>query len=160
MNNFKLLILFGMLQACLHVSAGYAPALVQDSLKNLYPNIEAVGWTTDQGYYVASFQHDGYDTKVWFDIKGHWMMKQTDWQVMDEVPEAVYHNFTMGPYSTDNLLDVTYVAFPNREAQIIILIGEDNISVQYQLFYSPDGALNTARNVTNQSNILGASTFL
>ena len=129
MNNFKLLILFGMLQACLHVSAGYAPALVQDSLKSLYPNIEAVGWTTD-------------------------------WQVMDEVPEAVYHNFTMGPYSTDNLLDVTYVAFPNREAQIVILIGEDNTSVQYQLFYSPDGALNTARNVTNQSNILGASTFL
>ena len=160
MNNFKLLILFGMLQACLHVSAGYAPALVQDSLKSLYPNIEAVGWTTDQGYYVASFQHDGYDTKVWFDIKGHWMMKQTDWQVMDEVPDAVWHTFTFGPYSTDNVLDVTFVEFPKLKPQVVVRIGIDNSPTEYQLFYLMDGELINARNVTNMGNILGANTFL
>ena len=160
MDKLRFIFFYILLQASLSVSADYAPTLVQDSLKNLYPQVGTVGWTTDGDYYVAGFQDNGFDMKVWFDSKGHWVMKQTDWQVMDEVPEAVYHNFTMGPYSTDNLLDVTYVAFPNREAQIIILIGEDNTSVQYQLFYSPDGALNTARNVTNQSNILGASTFL
>ena len=160
MDKFRFIFLCVLLQANLNVSAGYAPTIVQDSLKSLYPEVKTVGWSTDNGYYVAGFQNNGYGMKVWFNSKGNWVMKQTDWQVMDEVPEAVYHNFTMGPYSTDNLLDVTYVAFPNREAQIVILIGEDNTSVQYQLFYSPDGALNTARNVTNQSNILGASTFL
>ena len=87
-------------------------------------------------------------------------MKQTDWQVMDEVPEAVYHTFTFGPYSTDEVLDVTYIEFPQQKAQVVILIGEDNAPTQYQLFYLTNGELTNARNVTDMSNILGASTFL
>lgn len=87
-------------------------------------------------------------------------MKQTDWQVMDEVPNAVYHTFTFGPYSTDEVLDVTYVEYPNQPALIVLCIGIDNEETEYQLFYQVDGELINARNVTNRSNILGASTFL
>ena len=160
MDKFRFIFLSIMLQASVSVSAGYAPAFVQDSLKVLYPSVKSVGWSTDNGYYVAGFQYNGFNTKVWFTSKGKWVMKQTDWQVMDEVPEAVYHTFTFGPYSTDNVLDVTYVEFPKLKAQVVVQIGIDNSLTEYQLFYLMDGELINARNVTNMNNILGANTFL
>ena len=87
-------------------------------------------------------------------------MKQTDWQVMDEVPTPVWHTFTFGPYSTDQINDVTFVEFPSHPSQIVILISIPNSLTQYQLFYTPEGTLINAQNVTNMNNILGASTFL
>lgn len=160
MDKLRFAFLWGLLQIAISTSADYAPTIVRDSLKSLYPNIETVGWSTDGNYYVAGFLNNGFDMKVWFDNRGHWVMKQTDWQVMDEVPEAVYHTFTFGPYSTDEVLDVTYVEFPRQKAQIVIHIGEDNTDTEYQLFYLTDGELINARDVTYMNNILGASTFL
>ena len=160
MDKFRFIFLSIMLHASVSVSAGYAPTIVQDSLKSLYPQVETVGWSTDSGYYVAGFKHNGFNTKVWFNPKGHWVMRQTDWQVMDEVPEAVWHNFTYGPYSTDNVLDVTYVEFPRMKAQVVVQIGIDNSLTEYQLFYLTDGELINARNVTDMGNILRANTFL
>ena len=160
MDKLKLLFFCLLFQTSLNVSAEYAPQLVQDSLKVLYPSIQIVGWTTDQDYYVAGFQYQGFNTKVWFNKKGHWVMRQTDWQVMDQVPDAIYHTFTFGPYSTDEILDVTYVEFPQQKAQVVIHLGIDNAETEYQLFYLMDGKLINARNVTNMSHILGASTFL
>lgn len=160
MNKFRTFLFASALLISIAASADYAPTLVQDSLKSLYPNVETVGWSTDGDYYVAGFQDNGFDMKVWFDSKGHWMMKQTDWQVMDEAPEAVYHTFTFGPYSTDEVLDVTYVEFPQQKAQVVVHIGEDNSETEYQLFYLMDGELINARNVTDMNDILGANTFL
>ncbi|MBR5541672.1 MAG: PepSY-like domain-containing protein [Bacteroides sp.] len=160
MDKLKLLFFCLLFQTSLNVSAEYAPQFVQDSLKVLYPSIQIVGWTTDQDYYVAGFQYQGFNTKVWFDNKGHWVMKQTDWQVMDQVPNAIYHTFTFGPYSTDEILDVTYVEFPQQKSQVVIHLGIDNAETEYQLFYLMDGELINARNVTNMNHILGASTFL
>ena len=160
MNRIKSILSFLLFLVSLKISAGYAPTIVQDSLKVLYPTVSTVGWTTDQDYYVAGFQYNGFEMKVWFDSKGNWLMKQTDWQVMDEVPEAIYHTFTFGPYSTDTVQDVTFVEFPQRPAEVIIQIGIDNALTQYQLFYLTNGELINARNTTNLDNILGASTFL
>ena len=160
MNSLKYILLCICLQVNISMASGSTPSLVQDSLKALYPTVETVGWSTDQDYYVAGFHHDGFDMKVWFDSQGHWVMKQTDWQVMDEVPDAVYHTFTFGPYSTDEVLDVTLVEFPKQQAQVVVQISIDNADTEYQLFYLMDGELINARNVTNSDNILGASTFL
>lgn len=160
MNKFKYLLLFVCIHANLNVSAGYAPILVQDSFKSLYPDVETVEWSTDQGYYVAGFQHNGFNMKLWLNTKGNWVMRQTDWQVMDEAPEAVWHTFSFGPYSTDEVLDVTYVEFPQQKAEVVVHLGIDNAETEYQLFYLMDGELINARNVTNMINILGASTFL
>lgn len=159
MKTFKLLFLGLTLFMSNIISAQEAPALVKDSLQSLYPAIDTIGWSTDATYYVAGFQDNGFPTKVWFDHQGHWVMKQTDWQVMDEAPEAVYHTFTMGPYSTDEILDVTLVEFPNGPSQIVVHIGEYNSETSYQLFYLTNGELINTRDVTNISNILGASTF-
>ena len=160
MKLFKYILLLIGLQINLNASAGNVPTAIQDSLKVLYPSVQAVGWSTDQAYYVAGFRHNGFDMKVWFDTQGHWVMKQTDWQVMDEAPEAVWHTFSFGPYSTDEVLDVTWVEFPHQESQVVVLLGIDNAETEYQLFYLMNGELINARNVTNMSHILGASTFL
>ena len=160
MDKFRFIFLCILLQANVSASAGYAPNLVQDSLKSLYPSVSTVGWSTDHGYYVAGFRYNGFNMKVWFTPKGEWVMKQTDWQVMDEVPEAVWHTFSFGPYSTDEVLDVTLVEFPQLKAQVVVHLGLDNAVTEYQLFYLMNGELINARNVTNMSNILGASTFL
>ena len=160
MDKFRFIFLSIMLQASISISAGYTPILVQDSLKTLFPSVQTVGWSIDRGYYVAGFKYNGFNMKVWFTPQGRWRMKQTDWQVMDEVPEAVWHNFTYGPYSTDNVLDVTYVEFPQMKAQVVVQIGIDNSLTEYQLFYLTDGELINARNVTDMGNILRANTFL
>ena len=67
MDKFKFTLMVAMSALCISASAGYAPTLVQDSLKRLYPQIETVGWSTDDYFYVASFQDKGFNTKVWFD---------------------------------------------------------------------------------------------
>jgi hypothetical protein len=160
MDKFRFIFLSIMLQASMNISAGYAPTLVQNSLKALFPTVQIVGWSIDHGYYVAGFKYNGFNTKVWFTPQGRWKMKQTDWQVLDEAPDAVWHTFSFGPYSTDNILDVTLVEIPNQKAQVVIHIGIDNTQTEYQLFYLMDGELINARNVTYMNDILGASTFL
>ena len=160
MDKFRFIFLSIMLQASMNISAGYAPTLVQNSLKALFPNVQTVGWSIDHGYYVAGFKYNGFNTKVWFTPQGRWKMKQTDWQMLDEAPDAVWHTFSFGPYSTDNILDVTLVEFPNQKAQVVVHIGIDNAQTEYQLFYLMDGELINARNVTYMNDILGASTFL
>ena len=160
MDKFRFIFLSIMLQASMNISAGYAPALVQNALKALFPTVQTVGWSIDHGYYVAGFKYNGFNTKVWFTSQGRWKMKQTDWQVLDEAPDAVWHTFSLGLYSTDEVLDVTYVEFPNQKAQIVVHIGIANTQTEYQLFYLMDGELINARNVTYMNNILGTDTFL
>jgi hypothetical protein len=160
MDKFRFILLSIMLQASMSISAGYAPTLVQDSLKSLFPSVQTVGWSITHGYYVAGFKHNGFNMKIWFTPQGRWKMKQTDWQVLDEAPDAIWHTFSLGPYSTDNVLDVTLVEFPNQKAQVVVHIGIDNTQTEYQLFYLMNGELINARNVTYMDDILGATTFL
>lgn len=159
MAKLRFILIGSMLIVYTSASAGWAPQVIQDSLKHLYPNVETLAWNTDQSYYVATFTYNGFSTKVWLDVKGRWVMKQTDWQTMDQVPMSVYHTFTLGPYASDQIDDVTYVEFPNNSPIIVILISTPNNLNQYQLFYKTDGTLINARNVTGKYNTLGASTF-
>lgn len=160
MNPVRYILLFICLQANLTAFAENVPSAVRDSLKVLFPSVRTVGWNTDGNYYVAGFQSEGFVVRVWFDTQGHWVMRQTDWSNLDEAPMPVYHTFTYGPYSTDNVLDVTLAEFPHQTSQVVVRIGIDNALTEYQLFYYPDGTLINARNVTYMNNILGANTFL
>ena len=49
MDKFRFIFLSIMLQASISISAGYAPTLVQDSLKTLFPSVQTVGWSIDRG---------------------------------------------------------------------------------------------------------------
>ena len=80
-----------MLMVSVSACADWAPADVQAALKKMYPTADDVAWSHDESYYVADFLMNGFDTKVWFDGQAQWVMQQTDWRTMDEVPPAVYN---------------------------------------------------------------------
>lgn len=42
----------------------------------------------------------------------------------------------------------------------VIKVGQQNVDIQYQLFYSPNGTLLRTRNVSYMDDILGPGTFL
>ena len=157
LQTFLLLFCMTLPQLC---RADWAPAAVQDSLKALYPQADGVAWSHDEAYYVADFPSDGFDVRIWFTDSGRWVMKQTDWQVLDEVPSAVYNAFAAGEYASWQVLDVVWVEFPHWQPLVSVTVGEQNLDTLMQLIYTPNGRLLRVRNVTNQSDFLGASTFL
>lgn len=142
------------------VLADWAPVVVQDSLKQRYPQAQDIAWSQDHEYYVADFEHQGWDTRVWLDAEGRWVMTQTDWQTMDEAPAAVFNAFSAGTYANWQVQDVVWVEFPHWQPIVAIEVGDFNLPTKYQLLYTPDGRLIRARDVTNLYNVLGATTFL
>lgn len=157
---WRIMMLWGLLWVSLSARADWAPAAVQDSLRRMYPQAEDVAWTRDQGYYVAVFPDNGFDTRVWLDEEGRWAMTQTDWEVMDEAPDAVFMAFSSGEFSGWEVQNVTHVCFPRWTPMVAIEVGEPNLDTKYLLLYTDDGRLIRTRNVTDLYNILGASTFL
>ena len=93
MNKLKTSLLILMLLASISASAGYAPDSVQIALKKMYPTAAGIAWSQDKAYYVADFVMNGFDTRVWFTPDAEWVMKQTDWETLDEVPAAVFNAF-------------------------------------------------------------------
>lgn len=160
MNKLKLSLLIGMLMSSLSVFADYAPANVQATLKKMYPTADDIAWSRDQEYYVADFMMNGFDTKVWFNADAEWVMKQTDWVTMDEVPPAVYNTFAASEFSGDMVQNVTWVQFPRWQAIVAVEVGRSNLQTKYQILFTPNGEILRARNVTYIYNPLGASTFL
>lgn len=160
MNKLKLSLLIGMLMLSVSVFADYAPASVQAALKKMYPTAGDVAWSRDEAYYVADFMMNGFDTKVWFNAEAEWVMKQTDWVTMDEVPPAVYNTFAASEFSGDMVQNVTWVQFPRWQAIVAVEVGRSNLQTKYQILFTPNGEILRARNVTYIYNPLGASTFL
>lgn len=160
MNKLKLSLLIGMLMSSLSVFADYAPANVQAALKKMYPTADDIAWSRDEEYYVADFMMNGFDTKVWFNADAEWVMKQTDWVTMDEVPPAVYNTFAASEFSGDRVQNVTWVQFPRWQAIVAVEVGRSNLQIKYQILFTPNGEILRARNVTYIYNPLGASTFL
>lgn len=140
--------------------AGYAPAKVQAALMKMYPKASGIAWSQDAGYYCANFVTNGFGTSVWFNPQAQWQMTQTEWGSTDEVSPTVYNAFSSGPYANWQVEDVTYVVFPRWQPIIVIKVGHQNVDIQYQLFYSPNGQLLRTRNVSYMDDILGPDTFL
>lgn len=80
--------------------------------------------------------------------QAQWQMTQTDLVSLDRVTPTVYNAFVSGPYASWVVNDVTMVEFPKWQAIIVINVGQDNVDIKYQLFYSPQGMLLKTRNVS------------
>ena len=160
MNKLKISFLIWMLMVSVSVFADYAPANVQAALKKIYPTADDIAWSRDEGYYEADFMMNGFDTKVWFNSEAQWVMKQTDWVTMDEVPPAVYNAFAASQYSGEMVQNVTWVQFPEWQAIVAVEVGMANLQTKYQILFTPNGEILRVRNVTYTYNPLGASTFL
>lgn len=160
MKKLKYFFLIWMLLTSVSAFAGYAPDNVQSALKKMYPAADDIAWSRDEGYYVADFVMNGFDTKVWFDSQAEWVMKQTDWVTMDEVPPAVYNTFAASEFSGGMVQNVTWVQFPKWQSIVVVDVGMANVQTRYQILFTPNGEILRARNVTYMHNVLGASTFL
>ena len=98
---------------------------------------------------------------VWFDVRGQWVMTQTDLVSLRPAPPQ-QSIMPLYPGHTQNWVvdNVTMVEFPKWQAIIVIKVGQDNVDIKYQLFYTPQGVLLKTRNVSDMYDILGPSTFL
>ena len=65
-------------------------------------------------------------------------------------------NFVMNGFTKS----VGFNAQAQWQAIIVIKVGQDNVDIKYQLFYSPQGRLLKTRNVSYMYDILGPGTFL
>lgn len=160
MIKLKFGVLLAMLITSATAFAGYAPSKVQAALKKMYPAAKDIAWSQDAGYYCADFMSDGFEKNVWFNAQAQCVMIQTELENTDRLSPAVYNAFAMSSYGDWEVLDVTYVEFPKWQPIIVIKVGQANIDIIYQLFYTPTGKLLRTRNVTDMHNILGPGTFL
>ena len=160
MNKLKFSFLVLMLLTSLSAFAGYAPDSVQVALKKMYPTAEGIAWSTDEGYYVADFRMNGFDTKVWFNQDVEWVMKQTDWETMDEAPAAVFNAFAASQFAGGMVQNVVWVQFPKWQPIVAVIVGMANVQTRYQILFTPDGGIIRDWNITYAHNTLGASTFL
>lgn len=160
MMKLKLSILIVLLTMAATAFAGYAPANVQAALNKMYPKANGVAWSQEGAYYCADFMQNGFEKNVWFNAAGQWQMMQTELGSTDQLSPVVYNAYASGPYSGWQVEDVTMVEFPKWQAVIVIKVGQQNVDIQYQLFYTPSGHLIKVRNVTYMNNILGPGTFL
>ena len=160
MNKLKTSLLILMLLASISTSAGYAPDSVQIALKKMYPTAAGIAWSQDKAYYVADFVMNGFDTRVWFTPDAEWVMKQTDWETLDEVPAAVFNAFAASEFSDGVVQNVTWVQFPEWQPIVAIQVGKPNMQMKYQILFTPKGEILRQQNITNAYTPLGASTFL
>ncbi|WP_303014019.1 PepSY-like domain-containing protein [uncultured Bacteroides sp.] len=136
------------------------PHNVWMTFKKMYPIANDVAWSQDDGYYDANFVINGFTKNVWFNAEGEWEMTQTDLVSLDRLSPAVYNAFTSSSYADWVVDDVTMTEFPKWQAIIVIKVGQDNVDIKYQLFYTPKGILLKTRNVSYMHDILGPGTFL
>lgn len=129
-------------------------------LYHLLSTAAGIAWSQDKAYYVADFVMNGFDTRVWFTPDAEWVMKQTDWETLDEVPAAVFNAFAASEFSDGVVQNVTWVQFPEWQPIVAIQVGKPNMQMKYQILFTPKGEILRQQNITNAYNTLGASTFL
>ena len=139
----KSLFFFLTLWTFLPLFAGYAPDNVQTALTKMYPSAKGIAWSQDEEYYVADFMMNGFDTKVWFNTDAEWVMKQTDWETLDEVPAAVFNAFAASQFSDGVVQNVVWVQFPKWQPIVAIQVGRLNVQIKYQILFTPKGEIKT-----------------
>lgn len=147
MRKLKLYLSTLLLMVSVWAWADYAPANVQNAFKKMYPQVAHPDWSKEGNYYVAGFMKDGYETDVWFDGSARWVMTQTDWETLDNVPSPIYDAFSQGQYSNGQIEDVTLVQFSNAPCVVVIEVQQYNEDIKVQLFYAGNGQLLKTRNL-------------
>ena len=160
MKKFTFLTAVLLLLLSASVFADTPPGNIQAAFKKMYPKATDIAWSQDDGYYCANFTMNEFTKNVWFNTAGQWQMTETDLVSLDQLSPTVYNAFVSSSYASWVVDDVTMVEFPKWQAIIVIKVGQDNVDVKYQLFYTPQGVLLKTRDVSDMYDILGPSTFL
>lgn len=155
-------ILFFMIM-CTIANVSFAievPSEVANAFKKVFPNVTDAAWSSDEGYYVATFTQDAFETKVWFDAQGNWVMEQIDWQSLSEAPSAIFNAFSQGQYASNEVQDVVKIQYPQQDTLIAILVAMPNEENGYMLLYNECGELIDSNELPNFNNCLGACYML
>lgn len=136
------------------------PSEVSDAFKKVCPNVTDAAWSSDDGYYVATFTQNEFETKLWFDAQGNWVMEQIDWQTLSEAPSAIFNAFSQGQYASNEVQDVVKVQYPEQATLIAVLVGMPNEENGYMLLYNENGELIDSNELANFNNCLGACYML
>lgn len=159
MKKFKIHLATALFLIPLFALAGYSPPKVQAALKKMYPTATDIAWSQNGNYYVADFPNNGFDTDVWLDANGNWIMTLTDLETTDELSPEVYNAFAMGDYAAAQVEDVTQATFPKHPTVFVIKVGQQNEDILYQLFYASNGALLRTYNMGYTEGTLTPETF-
>lgn len=160
MKDFKILF-FSLV--CFSTNLLWAievPQEVEAAFRKACPEIDEVAWSANDGYYVATFTKDAYETQLWFDAQGHWVMQQTDWGNLSEAPSSVFNAFAASPYSSNEVHDVVALQYPAREWLVALVVAMPNESNGYLLLYNEQGELTASDAVYDVDHCLRASTLL
>ena len=161
MKELKILFLAAVCTASSAVFAIEVPQQVQAAFDKVCPDVADEAWSADEGYYVATFNQNQFETKLWFDGQGNWVMEQVDWETMSDAPAAIFNAFAAGQYSGNEVQDVVQIQYPQRETMVAVLVGTPNEESGYMLLYNENGELIEADAVSiSGSNCLGACNLL
>lgn len=136
------------------------PQQVVAAFDKVCPDITDEAWSTDEGYYVATFNQNQFETKLWFDNQGNWVMEQVDWETMSEAPSAIFNAFSAGEYSGNEVQDVVQIQYPKHETLVAVLVGMPNEENGYMLLYNENGELIEADAISNDNNCLSVCNML
>ncbi len=114
-----------------------------------YPTAQKIEWEKKGEYYVAECRVNGEEKEVWFDALGEWKMTETEifW---NSLPVDVQTSFNSSDYATWHRDDYDMLEYPTRTTLYVIEVEQGK--TEYQLFYTENGTLEEAKDVTHQSD--------
>lgn len=122
------------------VSQKDVPTAVKQTFAQMFPNAKSVDWELTQGYYVADFNVNTFDTEAWYQSNGTWAMTETDYDsLVTMLPIAVQTAFNQSQYSSW-IVDDAYVYERPGDSFVLIEV-ETSGMPEIGLFYDMSGDL-------------------
>lgn len=116
------------------------PETVLVTIGEMYPDMSAVEWERNRGYYVAEFWYQGVERHAWFSGNGAWHMTETDLgRSLANLPEPVQNAFLATQYATWEVDDIDMYERPDITFYLIEV--EANGQRDRDLYFSADGTL-------------------
>lgn len=125
------------------------PEAISQALTAKYPSVSHVEWSQKGAYYVADARLDGHDVDVWFNAQAQWQLTETE-ILWNEVPGTVQTAFEGSEYASWKREDIDKLEYPLQPVEYVIEVEKGN--TEYQLFYSEDGGLLNAKDVTGKDD--------
>lgn len=125
------------------------PVAISDALKAKYPSATHIEWEQKGKYYVADCRVDGKETSVWYNTNAEWQLTEIDIAWAD-LPGTVQTTFMESEYATWEREDIDILQSPLQPTEYVIEVEKGN--TEYQLFYSEEGNLLQAKDVTGKDD--------
>jgi hypothetical protein len=121
------------------------PETIADSFKELYPNATNAIWRVDNGYYVITFENQGFQNKAWLNFKGKYVMLASSIPT-EEIPNAIDDSIKNSEYSEGLIIEIDIVTQTGMGTRFVVKVDRNN--AYYNLYYTKFGGLLKTENVS------------